>query len=314
VHPEIYSRPEPHLITPLAHLGYYAYPDKAPYDPFQSHQAVRALVDDLPGGEDAYLDALRAYTNALYGGLLAPTGRRYFLDKTPAYALVLPFLAKLYPDAVYVVLTRHPFAIFSSFAQSFFDDDWDAAHTFNPVVERYVPAIASFLRDAPVPRMLHVPYEDLVADPEPHLQRICACAGLDYLPELVNYGSATVDGAGLGDPIGVKQHSKPTTASVHKWARSVAHNPARTALLQTMLSALSDEDLATWGTSREALWEPLAGVDEATALTAQRRAKKWDRYALQRRVLLVLRRNIHQNALGRLLTRLRFTLDVLLRE
>ena len=29
-HPLIYGRPEPHLLTPLAHLGYYAKVDKAP--------------------------------------------------------------------------------------------------------------------------------------------------------------------------------------------------------------------------------------------------------------------------------------------
>ena len=29
-HSLIYGRPEPHLLTPLAHLGYYAKVDKAP--------------------------------------------------------------------------------------------------------------------------------------------------------------------------------------------------------------------------------------------------------------------------------------------
>ncbi|RZO53079.1 MAG: hypothetical protein EVA89_29835, partial [Sandaracinaceae bacterium] len=30
-HSEIYTHPEPHLMTPLAHLGYYDKVDKAPY-------------------------------------------------------------------------------------------------------------------------------------------------------------------------------------------------------------------------------------------------------------------------------------------
>lgn len=314
VHPEILSRPEPHLLTPLANLGYYQYVDKASYDPFQAHQAVRAFVDDLPGGEQAYLDALRSYTDALYGGMLEPSGRRYFLDKTPAYALELDFISKLYPDAVYIVLTRHPFAIFSSFAKSFFDDDWKAAHDFNPVVERYVPAIAKFLRERPVQRVVHIRYEDLVAAPEENLRRICEAAELDYLPQMVNYGEVAVEGDGLGDPIGVAQHSRPTTASVNKWARAVAHNPARIALLQSMLRPLDDADLTQWGTDREALWEPIEAVDKATALAAQKTARKWDRYSVERRALLMLRRNIHHNVLGRVLKRLRFVLDVLLRE
>jgi hypothetical protein len=309
VHPEVYTRPEPHLLTPLAHLGFYAYVDKAPYDPFQSHEAVRAYVADLPGGERAYLDALRAYTDRMYGGMLEPTGKRYFVDKTPAYGLILPFLAKLYPDAVYVVLTRHPFAIFASYAESFFDGDWEAAHRFNPILERYVPALARFVREAPVPRLHHVRYADLVTDPERELRAICAVAGLDYDPAMIEYGRKNVEGQGLGDPIGVAAHDRPTTASVEKWAKQV--DAPRRALLEAMLAKLDDEDLATLGFTRESVWEPLAGLDPAAV---PKRRLKWDRHHLQRRVLLHLRRNIHENALGRALKRARFTLDVILRE
>ena len=38
------------------------------------------------------------------------------------------------------------------------------------------------------------------------------------------------------------------------------------------------------------------------------------RYALERKLLVALRRNIHRNRLGRLLKRVRFALDVVLRE
>ncbi len=314
VHPDILTRPEPHLLTPLAHLGYYAHVDKAPYDPFQGAQASREFVAALPRGERDYLDALRGYSDTLYGRMLEPSGRRYFLDKTPAYGLVLPFLAKLYPNAVYVILTRHPFAIFSSYAESFFDDDWDAAHRFNPILERYVPALASFLRERPVPKIHHVRYESMVADPQTELRAICALADLPYLDEMIDYGKKSLDTKGFGDPTGVERHQRPTTESVDKWANKVAHHPARIALLQKMAAAISDEDLAIWGFDRASLWAPIEAVSPEQAAAAQNRAKKWDRHHLERRVLKVLRTNIHQNLLGRSLKRLRFTLNVLLRE
>jgi hypothetical protein len=119
-HSAIQGGPEPHLITPIAHLGYFGRVDKAPYDPFIAAQAARVLVEGLPRGEADYLDALRAYTDHVYGCMLEGAGKRFLLDKTPANALVLPFLAKLYPRARYVVLTRHPAAVFASFAESFF--------------------------------------------------------------------------------------------------------------------------------------------------------------------------------------------------
>ena len=314
VHDDIATRPEPHLLTPLAHLGYYANVTKAPYDAFQSAEAIKGFVKDLPGGEEAYLDALRAYADRLYAGILEPTGRRYFLDKTPAYALILPFIARLYPDAVYVVLTRHPFAVFSSYAESFFDGDWAAAHAFNPVVERYVPAIASFLRERPVKRLTHVRYESLVAEPQRELRAICAAAGIPYSDDLVDYGKKGVSGDGLGDPVGVNAHERPTTESVDKWARGVAHDDAKIELLQGMLARLDDADLAVWGVDRSSIWAPLDAVAPSQAAKARKKATRWDRHHLERRILLHARRNLQGNALGGAVRRVRFLCDVLLRD
>src|SRR2546426_9036749 len=70
-HSQIYSRAEPHLLTPLAHLGYYDTVDAAPFDHLQAAQAAREFVADLPAGEHDYLDACRAYCDVLYGCMLA---------------------------------------------------------------------------------------------------------------------------------------------------------------------------------------------------------------------------------------------------
>src|ERR1043166_1681015 len=79
-HSQIYQRAEPHLITPIAHLGYYGKVQKAPYDPQNAEQAIHELVAELPRGEADYLDALRAYADTLYERLLAATpGKRFFL-------------------------------------------------------------------------------------------------------------------------------------------------------------------------------------------------------------------------------------------
>ena len=126
-HSQVYAGPEPHL-TPLAHLGFYGNVDAAHFDHLNAAEALREFVSRLPEGEEDYLQACRAYTDHLYGRILEAEGggARFFLDKTPAYALVLPFLAKLYPEARFVVLTRHPAAIFCSYAHSFFDGDFEA--------------------------------------------------------------------------------------------------------------------------------------------------------------------------------------------
>src|SRR5688572_3512045 len=245
-HSEVFTHPEPHLITPLAHLGYYANVDKAPYDHINAAEALKLFVDGLPRREEDYLDALRGYADTMYGRMLAPTGKRYFMDKTPANALVLPFLAKLYPRAKYVVLTRHPLAIFSSYANSFFDGSWHRAHEFNPIVERYVPAMAKFLRERPA-SYEHVVYEELVKSPAEHLARVFGYLGLPDQPEAVEYGKRFQSKKGPGDPISVEKHDRPVTDSLDKWAAELAADPAKLELATKMIERLDPADLETWG-------------------------------------------------------------------
>lgn len=312
-HPQIAAPAELHLITPLAHLGYFARVERAPYDPIITEAAMRELVAALPGGERDYLDALRACSDRIYAQLLAKTGRSLLLDKTPAYALVLDFLAKLYPQARYIVLTRNPLAVWSSFVQSFFDGDAEAAHAHNPLLERYVPALARFLRERPV-ALCHVRYEELVSEPEMALDSLCRFLGLDFRPEMVDYGSRAENrersARGLGDPVTVARETRPTTASLARWAFELAGDAAKLQRARQILASLLDPDLEEWGFRRAEL---LAELDRAAGLPARPKRADWSRHALERRLLVALRRNIHHNALGRAVRQLRRLCDVLLR-
>ena len=310
-HTEIYTHPEPHLITPLAYLGFHDLVDKAPYDHINSAEAIRAFVARLPGGEADYLDALRAYADTLYGRMLAPSGRRYFLDKTPAYALVLPFLTKLYPNARYVVLTRHPLAVMSSYANSFFHGDWREAHAFNPIVERYVPAMARLLRE-PTAHVLPIRYEDLVTDPAPHLRRAFEFLGLPDQPEAVNYGERFEgETEGAGDPLGVGAHGRPVTGSIEKWVAELAQDEAKLAIARDIVAALDPDDVRMWGFEHASLFEPL---ERASGQALPYKRPGLNGYVLQRRVMLALKKDIHERPLGRLVQRVRYYCNVLLRE
>lgn len=310
-HSMIYGRPEPHMLTPLAHLGYFDNVEKAPYDHVLAAESMREFVADLPGGEADYIDACRAYTDTLYGRMLATQpGKSLFLDKTPAYGLVLDFIAKIYPNARYVVLTRHPLAVFSSYAESFFDSDYATARAYNPIVERYVPAIARFLREAKTP-LYHVVYEQLVADPERVLGEVFEFLGVPNESEAVEYGRNKQEAKGLGDPIGVKKHTRPSTESIQKWAVEVAGDPARLELCRDMIARLDPADLELWGHPLETLWAPLDDVAPGTKPVP----KKLDRYRLERRAIVRARALVQRSAgLRGLLKRVRLTADVLLRD
>jgi hypothetical protein len=314
-HSMVQGGPEPHLLTPLAHLGVWAKVDKAPYDHILAAESQKLFVSQLPRGEEDYWEACRAYCDILYGRYLAAKGNKtYCLDKTPAYALILPFMEKVFPDAHYIVLTRHPLATFSSFANSFFDGDYALAHQYNPILLRYVPAVAHFLRTTKT-KHIHVRYEDLVKDPETWFSRICDTIGIPYEPEAIEYGRQHQEDRpkGLGDPLGVHQHTRPTTTSVKKWAAELAADPSKLDLMRRVIEQLDPEDLRTYGYPLDTLWAPLEEAQQNEGITPVK--PKLNRYRLQRKAIIRLRALAQRNmAFRKVLEKIRLACDVLLRE
>ena len=312
-HSQIYTHPEPHLLTPLAYLGYYDTVERAPFDHVNAAQAFKEFAQELPRGEADYLDALRAYANTLYGRVLAPSGRAYFLDKTPAYALVLPFIARLYPQAHYLVITRHPLAIRHSVAHSFFAGDYQAADVANPILRRYVPAIADFLRrpTAAAPARVHVRYEDLVAEPAVQMRRLLGHIGLPFEAQTLEYGRQQHIAKSYGDPVGVKKHLRPVTDSVATWAQDLRSQPAARALAGEQVAALADADLVAWGYPRAHL---LAALEAEGTPARPTRRPRLDAYQVKRRLLLQLRRHSQGRRVRQLVRQLRHVCDLLLRD
>jgi hypothetical protein len=159
-----------------------------------------------------------------------------------------------------------------------------------------------------------VRYEALVAEPEPALRAICAHLGVGFEPGMIEYGrteeAAPRAGRGTGDPVTVNRESRPNTRSVGKWAEALVADPALLAQCRAIVEQLSDEDLAVWDAPGPELRKRLA---ELTPAGAGPRRSQLTRYALERRLLVRLRRNIHTNAFGRLVRRVRMVCDVLLR-
>jgi hypothetical protein len=305
-HSQIYTHPEPHLVQPLYYAGYFDRVDAAPYDHINASEAMREFVQALPSGEADYVEACRAYLELLYGRMLEPTGRRYFLDKTPANSLVAPFIEKVFPQARYVVLTRHPLAVFSSYAESFFEGDYAAAFEFNPLLVRYVPALARFLEETRT-RHVHVRYEDLVSEPEARMRDILDMLDLPFEDGVIAYGEQAHESKSYGDPK-VTEHARPVTASVERWASVLAADEAKRDVSLKALENVPREDVEAWGYRPDDLLEPL---ERAGAPPPSGRAWRMGSYRFKRKVLMGLRRS---PAAGRMASRMRYFADVILRD
>ncbi len=308
-HSQIYTHPEPHLLTPLYYLGYYATVDAAPYDHLNAGEALRELCDELPRGEEDYLDALRAYARTIYDRVREPTGLAIFLDKTPAYGLVASFVAKLFPQARFVVLTRHPMAIWHSQAHSFFGGDYQTALETNPLVQPYLESLGAFLRERPVD-FVHVRYEDLVSDPERHMRRILSAWGLEFEPNCVEYGKAKHIRKSYGDPMSVEKHQRPVTDSMEAWAADLKSRPKALETARDLIARCNPRDLEAWGYPVDTFWNALEGAEAA----ATNPLSRFNSYWLKRQVLLGLRRNMGDDGLGPVVRKVRYYCDVLLRN
>jgi hypothetical protein len=313
-HSQIHGGPEPHILTPLAHLGFWDKVDKAPYDHILAAESQKLFVSKLPNQDQDYWNACRAYCDFLYGRSMENTNKSICLDKTPAYGLILPFMMNVFPDAKFVVLTRHPIATFSSFANSFFDGSYETAQTHNPLLNRYVPAIARFLRQTEVP-FIHVQYENLVQDPEAWMQKIYEYIEVPFEADTVNYGEHQQERdvkEGLGDPIGVQQHSRPSADSLHKWVEELSAEAEKRSMMENILQQLDSADLETLGYPLETLWQPM---EEVAGQSFSRKKEKITRYRLQRKAIIRLRTMAQKNGLFRkLLKKINLASDVLLRD
>lgn len=315
-HSQVRGGPEPHLMTPLAHLGVWRNVDKAPFDHIVAGIGQRDFVAELEHGEEDYWRACQAYANTLYRSYMAKHPEPVFIDKTPEYATVWPFLKKVFPEAKFIVLTRHPAAIFSSFANSFFDGDYGLTEEHDPLFERYIPAIAGLLRD-PDLNKLHIRYEDLVGSPERYAEAICQFLGIEYEEAMVNYGERVSASAGLGDPINVGRHSRPTDTGANRWAEEIAAAPEKYQHLKTMLARVAEDDIREFGFDPETVWDPVERLLTKGSITPGqgKHSSSWSRYKVQRKAIIGLRNLAQSNECFRnLIKKLRLSCEVILRE
>lgn len=313
-HSRVKGGPETHLLTPLAHLGYWRSVDKAPYDHIVASLGQQAFVDSLPGKETAYWAACKAYCDVLYDAYMNGGAELICLDKTPEYAMVWPFIVKLFPDAKYVVLTRHPGAVFSSFAGSFFGADYKAAHNHDPVLERYIPSLAGLLRQDSV-ATFQLRYEDLVRNPEHWMRQLCEYLEIPFEKNMIEYGNnidqAAAEG-GLGDPIGVAQYSRPMSSNMHSWTAEVTNEPLKLQMLQSMIDTLDEDDLKEIGYPENELWLPL---EEVGNTISRKKQSMLTPYQIRRKAIVKGRQFVQRSRRAKsFLQWLRLVCNVLLRE
>ena len=217
-HSRILCPNEPWLLLSLHHL--YAAHDvtASPHDQKRSSQALREF---LP--EEDFLEGCRAFALAAYNRKLAQAKKITFVDKTPRYYHILPFIERLFSQSKKIWLKRNPLDVAASFRST-----WKT-----PVAELVGDNLSPFSFDVTLSlskfisffqgqsNTFELRYEDLVERPRDVIDQLCAFLEIIPEPGLENYGahSSNLDllkRKTMGDKK-LFDHTQPHRDSVNRW-------------------------------------------------------------------------------------------------
>jgi hypothetical protein len=165
-------------------------------------------LTDLAGASDAELETVRAdYWRIVRACGVEPAGK-VFVDKYPMSLLKLPLIARLFPDARIVCLTRDPReVVFACFRRRF---------RMNPAMYEFLTlagaaalyeAVMEFtleLRPLFGTRWVDLGYEQLMADFPGQMCSLCTFIGIEWQPAMADFGAR----------VRTRQRATPSTAQL----------------------------------------------------------------------------------------------------
>lgn len=254
-HPAISTSAEPWLVlnhlTPL--LGDRI---KASYSSTTAAVAHREFIERA-GGEAVYHEALSQFFHKLYSSARKGDAR-YFIDKTPRYYCILPHLARIFPDARFIFLFRHPLAVHASIMTTWSKNGYRRIYRFHTDIYQGPDLLAAGQRELGE-KAVSVRYEDFVSDPETSLREICEYLGLKWVREnFLGKDPSQVKGT-MGDKTGVVDYTTITPESLDKW-KKIFSTSYRRRLAVRYLQGISEETLATMGYDKNTLLKEASAI------------------------------------------------------
>lgn len=218
-HPQIASASEPWLMLPIAYMrgGPGESLQSAPYDHDLAQKAIDDLISCFPDKDEDWFRCVHDFAISVYSRLCGPE-TVYFVDKTPRYYQILPFIERIFPDAKFIFLFRQPLAVMASIVRT-----WNRGH-FVPDYQNRVdleegPRLLAEGWRRLSDRSIRITYENLVEDTPGtmmHIMHYLALSGEAVDWSSVNGGALT---GRMGDKVGVRRYSGVVRERLAEWAR-----------------------------------------------------------------------------------------------
>jgi hypothetical protein len=152
-------------------------------------------------------------------------GKPRWGDKRPLYLRNLPTILRLFPDAQIINIMRDGRDCVSSLKET----PWKPAE-FDTMIDYWTQsADASLLAARRYPKDVYhvVRYEDLVADPEPHLRKICEFLDEEYAPGMTRPNQLASVAVPEYKTWHTLTHQAPTTERVASWKSRLTDEEVR---------------------------------------------------------------------------------------
>ena len=245
VNPEICSISEPWLLLPLANMNNC---EMIVSQYWQSYCSIgiSGLINKLPEGNEDYNKCINEFVNKIYQKLTKASCATYFLDKTPRYFLILPFIKEVFPNAKIIFLVRHPLDVYSSILKT-----WHRNYINPTLMNNYIdvmkgPKLMAKGMESYSDTAHIIKYENLITDSENVLRKLCSYLEINFKKEmLTDYKKSEFSGS-MGDTVGLNKYDNISSESIQSWKTNI-HSPFRKWYMRRYINYLGNYTLKSFG-------------------------------------------------------------------
>lgn len=253
-HPEIHTQSEPWaLLLPL-----HAFKPEnihAAFDADLYTTALNGFIETVPGGKNAYTDAISKVYSSLYTAIAKNNSKRFFLDKTPRYYYIIEELKNYFPLAKFIFLWRNPAAVISSVINSWTKESWYrlAWHKDDLLVapDQMISGIDLLGNDA-----FSLNYEDLISEPSQQMQLLCNYLGIEFIEKMIYYGKANTISWEFGDQKTISEKEGPDSNHADIWVSGLK-SAQLWRVVKDYIELLGSDTISKMGYSQQTILEIL---------------------------------------------------------
>ena len=249
-HSKISTVSEPWLLLPFSYAlksaGLFS-----EYDHGTCYKAISDFVQQLPDKENDYNHALFDFVHALYKKSCDPEAS-YFLDKTPRYYLIIPEIAKIFPNAKFIFLFRNPLQIMASHIETWTKGKLRLERYYTDLY-RGPKLLAEGYKNLEE-KSIKIHFDDLIKNTDKTLKNILDYLDLEYDASLIeNFTKVKLVGR-LGDKEGYVKYDQVEPKTLEKW-KEVFATRYRKKFAKKYISKFSQSDLKIFGYDSQTLFK-----------------------------------------------------------